>query len=102
MANILLLQQNQSDTLSIVSKNWVYNFVQHHSELKTYFNWRYNHQYTLCKNSSIIQGWFDLIQKTIEQYKIVKENIYNFDETGFAISMIATARVITQNSTKGL
>ena len=30
----------------------------------------------------------------------MKENIYKFDKTDFVINMIATARIITQNSIK--
>ena len=43
----------------------------------------------------IIQQWFNLVQETIIQYGIASEDIYNFDETGFAMGLTATARVIT-------
>ena len=44
----------------------------------------------------IIQQWFNLVQETIIQYGIASEDIYNFDETGFAMGLTATARVITR------
>ena len=30
------------------------------------------------------------------QYRILSEDIYNFDETGFAMGLIATAKVVTR------
>jgi len=34
------------------------------------------------------------VQNTIKKYRILEEDIYNFDETGFQI-VISTAKVIT-------
>jgi hypothetical protein len=31
------------------------------------------------------------------QYGILNEDIYNFDETGFAVGIIATAKVVTMS-----
>ena len=59
------------------------------------FLWKYDHQQALYKNSSKIQKWFELIQNTIEEWEIINKDIYNFNETGFAMSIIATAKVIT-------
>ncbi|ODM22909.1 hypothetical protein SI65_00498 [Aspergillus cristatus] len=39
--------------------------------------------------------WFNLIQKTILQYGIDPDDIYNFDETGFAMGLTATTKVVT-------
>jgi hypothetical protein len=35
------------------------------------------------------------VQNTIKKYRILEEDIYNFDETGFQIGVISTAKVIT-------
>ena len=35
------------------------------------------------------------MQNTIQKYGIVQEDIYNFDETGFQIGVIGTAKVVT-------
>lgn len=43
----------------------------------------------------LIKEWFECVQATIMEYGILDEDIYNFDETGFAMGLIATARVIT-------
>ena len=44
---------------------------------------------------------FKLVGDTITKYGIVDENIYNFDETGFQMSVIATSKVITTSERKG-
>ncbi|ODH45351.1 hypothetical protein ACO22_00075 [Paracoccidioides brasiliensis] len=41
--------------------------------------------------------WKRLIQNTIVKYEILKDDIYNFDETGFQMSVIETARVMTES-----
>jgi hypothetical protein len=44
----------------------------------------------------IIREWFNLVQKTKFQFGIDPDDIYNFDETGFAMGSTATAKVITR------
>jgi hypothetical protein len=44
----------------------------------------------------VIQLWFDLVQNTMLQYGITPTDIYNFDETGFAMGLTATVKVITR------
>ena len=97
MANILLVNQGTFNTPLTVSKNWVINFIQCHSELKTHYSWKYNLQHAQCENSKIVQKWFKLVQSTVEQYSITDEDIYNFNEIEFAMSFVATAKVIMQN-----
>ena len=46
----------------------------------------------------VINEWFKLVQETISTYGIMSDNIYNFDETGFAIEISITTRVITRAS----
>ena len=41
--------------------------------------------------------WFTLVEKTITQYGITSDDIYNFDESGFAMGVSATTKVITQS-----
>ena len=42
----------------------------------------------------MIRPWFDLVQCTINKNGIQPEDIYNFDETGFTMGLIATAKVV--------
>ena len=70
-------------------------------ELKTRFSRRYNHQRAKCEDPKIIQEWFNRVQITIMQHGIALEDIYNFDETGFAMGLVATAKVVTRAEMTG-
>ncbi|KFY68776.1 hypothetical protein V496_00801 [Pseudogymnoascus sp. VKM F-4515 (FW-2607)] len=48
----------------------------------------------------IIQEWFSLVRNTIAKYGILEQDIYNFDKAGFAIGVIATAKVVTSLESK--
>ncbi len=57
----------------------------------------YDYQQAKCKDSELIQAWFQHVQATFVKYSIHKNNIYNFDETDFQMSIISTAKVITES-----
>jgi hypothetical protein len=91
MANHLLSQHTNQQ----VGENWVYKLVKRHPELKSRFSRRYNYERAKCEDIKIIREHFDRVQDTILEYGILPEDIYNFDETGFAMGLCATAKVIT-------
>ncbi|RJE17441.1 Pogo transposable element, partial [Aspergillus sclerotialis] len=92
MANILLAKRGGG----VVGKNWASNYIQRHPELKSRYSRRYNYQRAKCEDLKVIQPWFDLVRRTIDKNGIQTEDIYNFDETGFAMGLIATAKVVTR------
>jgi len=100
MANILLSNRGSSN-IQPIGQNWVYKFIKRHDELKTKFSRRYNYQRAQCEDPKLIKEWFNRVQITIMQHGIAYEDIYNFDETGFAMGLIATARVVTRAETVG-
>jgi hypothetical protein len=78
MANLLQKRcQDQVDQL------WVHNFVRRHEALKSRYNWKYNYQRAKCEDPTIIRDWVRLVRNTIAKYRILEEDIYNFDKTGF-------------------
>jgi predicted HTH domain antitoxin len=95
MANLLLATRGTTP-IQTIGKNWVSNYVKRHPELDTRFSRRYNYNRAKCEDPKIIMQWFELVQKTIYDYGINSDDIYNFDETGFAMGMTATAKVITR------
>ena len=97
----LLLAARGSTPVQTVGDNWPTNFVKRHSELSTRFSRRYNYERAKCEDPKIIQGWFDCVQRTILQYGIDPDDIYNFDETGFAMGLTATAKVVTRSEFYG-
>ncbi len=71
------------------------------SILLTKYNCKYDYQWAKCEDSKLIQAWFQHIQATIVKYSVHKDDIYNFDETGFQMSVISMTKVITESNQAG-
>ena len=100
MANLLpqkrgTTRHTSNASIPTIGKNWVHNFVQRHDTLKSRFNRKHDYQRAKCEDPTIIRDWFRLVHNTIAKYGITDNDIYNFDETGFQMGVITTARVIT-------
>jgi hypothetical protein len=91
MANLLLSARSAKR----VGKHWVVRFIARHPQLKTRQLRRYEHKRALCEDPEAINAWFLLMRNTIAKYGISNEDIYNFDETGFAMGIISTGKVVT-------
>ena len=48
----------------------------------------------------MIKGWFDRVQETIQRYPILKQDIYNVDETGFQMGVVSTTKAICGSDTR--
>ena len=92
----LLLAKHLADLR--IGKCWVNNFLKRHPELKSKYNRKYDYQHAKCEDPEIIRAWFQLVQNTINKYRIQNDDIYNFDETGFQMGVISTAKVITASN----
>lgn len=79
MANILLYKRGTIPTQT-VGVNWIYKIVKRHDELKTKYSRQYNYWRAECEVPRVI----NCVQFTIMQCGVGKEDICNFDETGFA------------------
>ena len=97
MANLLLQKRTSTDASSTrqVGIQWPYNFVRRHDTLQTRYNRKYDYKRALCEDPIVIRDWFRLVRNTIAKYGIQDVDIYNFDETGFQMGIISTAKVIT-------
>lgn len=93
MANLLLSQRGKTSLIR-VGKNWVTNYIKRYPELDFCYIHCRDYQRALCDNPKFIQRWFNCVQKIICEYGIYQDNIYNFDETGFAIGLCSTAKVV--------
>jgi hypothetical protein len=80
-----------------VGQKWVYNLIKRRPEIDSKFSRRYNYERAKCEDPEIIQEYFDRVQAAISEYGILPEDIFNFDETSFAIGLYATARVVTRS-----
>jgi hypothetical protein len=98
MANILLSERG-SPNPQTVGINCLYNFIKRRGELESRFPRRYNYQRAKCEDPKVIKEWFNRVKITIMQHRISYEDIYNFDETGYAMGLVATAKVVTRAET---
>ena len=62
---------------------------------------KYDYQRAKCEDPTIIRNWFRLVENTIAKYGIRSDDIYNFDETGFMMGMIASGMVVTGAERRG-
>jgi DNA-binding Lrp family transcriptional regulator len=97
MANRLLADR---DALP-VGKRWAHNFVRRQEKLKTRFFRKYDYQRAKCEDPAVIRDWFRLVANVIAKYGIRSDDIYNFDETGFLMGMIASGMVVTGSERRG-
>jgi hypothetical protein len=100
MANILLAQRNPTSPPTI-GKNWVTKFIKRQPEIKSRYSRRYNYERAKCEDPKVIQEWFHQLSEIISQHGILEEDIFNFDETGFAMGLIATTKVVTRSNMPG-
>nr|XP_001392020.2 transposase [Aspergillus niger CBS 513.88] len=100
MANLIISKRGYS-TVEQVGINWAYSFVKRHESLRTRFARRLNYQRAKMEDPEVIKDWFKRVQEVIQEYGISSDDIYNFDETGFAMGMIATYKVVTSSQRAG-
>jgi len=53
------------------------------------------------QRSDCYSQWFRLIENTIAKYSITLADIYNFDETGFMMGVIASGIVVIGRERRG-
>ncbi|OQD74715.1 hypothetical protein PENANT_c169G06617 [Penicillium antarcticum] len=96
MANLLLRSREliPSDPPK-VGQNWTTEFVKRHQSLSTCLSRKYNYERALSEDPRVILPWFKLVEHTIKKYGITSDDINNFDESGFAMGVNSTQRIIT-------
>ena len=60
-----------------------------------------NRSRALCEDPKIIHPISNEIQRVKVEHGILDEDIYNFDETGFAMGSIATINVVSRGEMPG-
>ncbi|KAJ5731126.1 uncharacterized protein N7483_005634 [Penicillium malachiteum] len=84
-----------------VSKNWPSTFINRREEIRTRVSRQYDYQRALNEDPKSIQAWFTTVQQVIDKNGIQPEDIYNLDETGFAMGLISTQTVVTRQEYYG-
>ncbi|KAI7975922.1 hypothetical protein EIK77_009204 [Talaromyces pinophilus] len=101
MANILLSERDLTKTPPKIGVNWVNAFLKRNPDINVKFARRLAYSRALCEDPVIIGGFFEQLSQHKKEYGIVDEDIYNFDETGFAMGIATTAKVICSSDRSG-
>jgi hypothetical protein len=94
MAQILLRERTQDPTATL-GVNWAHKFIKRHPALRTRYNRRISYQRVKQEDPRVINQWFETVHATIQEHGIYDDDIWNFDETGFAMGLCSTSKVIT-------
>jgi len=97
MAELFVIQHqtDASNPTPSFGVNWTSKFIKRHPVLQLKYNRKYDYQRALCEDPKLINQWFLLVRNTVAKWGIQPEDIYNFDETGFQMGVITTAKVVT-------
>jgi hypothetical protein len=101
MADILLVARGQTPPPLPVGKCWVSRWIKNQPELQTKRNRKFHSQRAKCEDPVKISAWFKLVQDTCIAYRILDEDVYNFDETGFMMGVGGTSKVVTSSDIIG-
>jgi len=101
MADALLAARGQDPPPQPVGKKWVSRFIQNQPELQTKWTRRFHSQRATCEDPIAITAWFKLVEETRQTYGVLDQDIYNFDETGFAMGVAGTSKVVTSSDRVG-
>ena len=77
-----------------IGKEWVPRFLQRHSELASVRPRSIDAARIKDTSPERLQRWFDDLKKVLAEFNIKPENIYNMDESGFAIGEKEAGRCI--------
>lgn len=98
MADLLLKERDPTRTPSRVGKNWVASFIKRQPILITKYARRLTYSRARCEDPIIIKAFFDNLKTLKIEHGITDEDIYNFDETCYAMGVAATTKVICSSN----
>jgi hypothetical protein len=97
----LLRAARATPTTTPVGKNWATNFINRSPQLRAAYTRRLDYQRAKCEDPKLIGDWFRLVYNMTAKYGILREDTYNFDETGFSMGLISTSKVVTGAERRG-
>lgn len=74
--------------------NYTQKFMNRHKDLKTKYIPPLDKERANAQDPVLLQGWFELFQQTKTRFQIQEEDIYNMDEKGFMMGVVAKLKVI--------
>ena len=83
-----------------IGEQWVQRFLQRHPHLKIAMSCSIKLSYITNASSEVIKRWYEIFFLTIEEYGIKWGNVYNQDESGFAIEMKRRSYIVIDSDVK--
>jgi hypothetical protein len=96
-----ILLRERAGPSATIGEKWPYRYIARHPTLRSRYTRKYNYERALCEDPEVIRAWFRLVRNTINKYGIQDDDIWNFDETGFAMGIASTSRVVTSSDRRG-
>lgn len=81
-----------------IGKDWVKRFLQRYPGLSTVKGARIDFSRWKDTTLDTINDWFKAFQTVSDEYDFEQHNVYNIDETGFAIEISQCSRVVIDNT----
>jgi DDE superfamily endonuclease/Tc5 transposase DNA-binding domain len=101
LRSIRLNTQNDSSPFRVpIGVSWVQRFLHRHPELETACSRTIEGARVRDVTKNALYGWFDEFEKIIAEKNIRVEDMYNMDETGFAIGVIQRSYVVVNKNSK--
>lgn len=83
-----------------VGRTWPKRFLRRHSDLKVKMTVALEKARAKALNKSAVNGFYDMLEKIIEEYNIVPGNIYNMDEKGLQLGIGARVAALVDRDQK--
>ena len=83
-----------------IGNSWVQRFIHRHPEFETACSQTIEAARIREVTNKGLHWWFDELQKTIKEKNIRVEDLYNMDETGFAIGVVERSYVVVNKESK--
>lgn len=99
MAEIILKEYDPA--CAPIGRNWVTGFTKRCPDIKTRMARKISRQRAVCEDPKVIGPFFQELEKIKDKHGILDEDIFNFDETGFAMGLIASTRVVSRAEMPG-
>ena len=86
-----LRKQRLGDSIKPIGECWVSRWLNKNPEVKMSLSRGRDYQRFKNENRREIEPWFQRVKDVIDNYHIDVNDVYNFDETGFAMGIICTS-----------
>lgn len=85
--NILDDSHDEDGPAPVIGQHWAKRFIKRYSELHKAKQKPMELERKLAHDPEMLSNWFERFQKLREQYQVLDDDIWNFDETGFRIGV---------------